>query len=181
MYLGRRAILKQPLKRPQDCILISSAIVSRQHKLFSPPIVTAELLPSRQAVTPPSLREARKYFGFTSWFFQIFRRVTEWRVGQKGILFDPPVPSRCGRDGAAIIVSLLRRGLETFFGLAPTNARKAGASWKPQGLCFMFAQDGSPRASTPTMRLRRASLFRSPSVPAERALHGSRKACASCL
>ena len=47
----------------------------------------------------------------------------------------------------------------TLFGLAPTNARKAGASWKPQGLCFGFAQDGSPRASTPTMRLRRASFF----------------------
>ena len=28
----------------------------------------------------------------------------------------------------------------TFFGLAPTNARKAGASWKPQGLRFMFAK-----------------------------------------
>ena len=39
------------------------------------------------------------------------------------------------------------------------RARQAGASWKPQGFCFMFAQDGSPRASTPTMRPRRASFF----------------------
>ena len=39
------------------------------------------------------------------------------------------------------------------------RARQAGASRKPQGFCFMFAQDGSPRASTPTMRLRRASFF----------------------
>ena len=39
------------------------------------------------------------------------------------------------------------------------RARQAGASRKPQGFCFMFAQDGSPRASTPTMRPRRASFF----------------------
>ena len=120
--------------------LISSAIVSRRHNISASPKVTTELLPSafgvhtknvssplrsgeitnaaipgfgkaetppalwRRGVQPgskngsrfcschsPSMREARKYFGFTSWFFQVF--------------------------------------------------------------------DGSPRASTPTMRLRRASFF----------------------
>ena len=104
--------------------LISSAAISRQYDIFASPIVTTELLPSafgvhtknvssplrsgeitnaaipvfgkaetppalwRRGVQPgskngsrfcschsPSMREARKYFGFTSWFLRVFRRV----------------------------------------------------------------------------------------------------------
>ena len=44
------------------------------------------------------------------------------RVGQKGILFDPPVfiPSVIGMK-TAVVVLLLRRELKIFFALIPTN------------------------------------------------------------
>ena len=143
--------------------LISSAAISRQYDIFASPIVTTELLPSafgvhtknvssplrsgeitnaaipvfgkaetppalwRRGVQPggkngsrfcschsPSMREARKYFGFTSWLFRAFRRVAE------GV--DPyhAPPAR-------------------FIFPFSLRARKAGASRKPQGFCFILA------------------------------------------
>ena len=71
---------------------------------------------------------------------QIVRSHPASRTGAKtGSVFAPGFHSAGDGMKATLVISPLRRVLMTFYGLAPTNARKAGASWKPQGFRFILA------------------------------------------